>query len=462
MSDSDSRGMRAFLDEVLDGLAVDYADIRVEESERSSVLYRGERLDSIGRSFERGGCLRVFDRGNWVVATFNAIDESLVGLAEDLARQAEELPPRESAPARLGPHEETVRLDPAQDPRTVSLADKRMLIHHYNSILTSTPGIVSTVAQYRDEHRFTVFLSSEGRFLDQERADCGFHVRAVARDGSNIQDYGDGFGKPQGFAALLHREALVERVGKVALDLLRAEPVAAGRYTVIVDPLLAAVFCHEAFGHLAEADHVVDNERLREMMRPGTPFGVEELSIVDDATMPGERGSYRYDDEGVPAGRTELIRQGRLVGLLHDRSSAGQMAAPPTGNGRALSCHFPPVVRMSNTFIEPREADVDEMLDKTERGLYICGSRGGMTELESFTFSAQYAWLVESGRKRRLVRDVTLAGNVFETMSHITDIGDDLVLFGGLGGCGKAGQGPLPVGLGAPHLRISDVVVGGR
>jgi TldD protein len=459
---SEAVGMRSLLARALEGLAVDYADIRVEESERAQVVYRGEELDTVGRNFERGGCLRAFHRGNWAVATFNAIDEGLPELARDLARQVEALPPTEAMIAPLGPHEETVRLDPAFDPRNHSLADKRALIHHYNSILTSTPGIISTVAWYRDEHRFTAFLSSEGRYLDQESADCGFLVRAVARDGNNIQDYSDSFGKPQGFDALRHKEALVERVAKVARDLLKAEPVEAGRYTVIIDPLLAGVFCHEAFGHLSEADHLADNDRLREMMKPGTRIGCEELTIVDDATMPGERGSYRYDDEGASAERTELIRHGVLVGRLHSRQTAQAMNEPPTGNGRAISYRYPPVVRMSNTLIEPRAAELDDMLDETARGLYVCGSRGGMTELESFTFASQYAWLIENGRKTRMVRDATLAGNVFETMMNITAIGDDLVLFGGLGGCGKAGQGPLPVGLGAPHLRIRDVTVGGR
>lgn len=456
------RGMRGFLARLLEGLAVDYADIRVEESEQSSVLYRGDALDSVGRGFERGGCLRLFHQGNWAVATFTRLDDSLRDLVRDLARQAEELPPADTAIAPLGPHEETLRLEPALDPRRHTLAEKQALVRDYNRILTSTPGIASTVSQYRDRYRLTAFLSSEGRYLEQETAHCGFHVQAVARDGANIQSYGDGFGKPQGFTALRHKEALVERVAKVARDLLRAEPVAAGRYTVIIDPLLAGVFCHEAFGHLSEADHIADNPRLREIMRPGSRLGVEELTIVDDATLPGEPGSYRFDDEGTPAGRTELIRRGELVGRLHSRQTAAALGEPPTGNGRALSYRFPPLVRMSNTFIEPREVELDDMLDRTDRGLYVCGSRGGMTELESFTFSAQYAWLIEGGRRTKMVRDVTLAGNVFETLMHITDIGDDLVLFGGLGGCGKSGQGPLPVGLGAPHLRVSDVTVGGR
>jgi TldD protein len=289
----------------------------------------------------------------------------------------------------------------------------------------------------------------------------GFFCAAIARDGINVQRYSDTFGRTEGFATLRNREPMVERIGKVAVDLLRAEPVTAGSYTVIVDPLLAGVFAHEAFGHLSEADAIADNDRLRAMMKLGARFGVEELAIVDDATLAGERGSYRFDDDGAAAERTELIQNGVLVGRLHDRQTAAKMGEPVTGNARAMSYRHTPVVRMSNTFIEPRDASIEDMMDGIEDGLYVCGSQGGNTELESFTFAAQYAWRIERGRKTKLVRDVTLSGNVFETMKNIDAIGDDLVLLGGMGACGKAGQA-VPVGLGAPHVRIRNVVIGGR
>jgi TldD protein len=255
---------------------------------------------------------------------------------------------------------------------------------------------------------------------------------------------------------------MVERIAGMAVDLLAADPVAAGTYTVILDPLLAGVFVHEAFGHLSEADQIASNDRLRELMKPGVRYGVDELTIIDDGTMPGERGSYRHDEEGVAAERTELIRDGVLSGHLHDRATAARMNEPLTGNARAVSYRFPPIVRMSNTYIAPRSVNIEDMLDATEHGLYVAGARGGMTELESFTFASQYAWLVEHGRRTKLVRDATLSGNVFETLKNIDMIGDDLVMFGGIGGCGKAGQSPLPVGLGAPHIRIKNVVIGGR
>ncbi|MBN2464214.1 TldD/PmbA family protein [candidate division WOR-3 bacterium] len=454
--------LKPFLADVLSGAAAQYADIRVEESDKSHIVYRGPELDSIGRSFERGGCLRVFHNGNWGTASFNQIDGKLKELASEVAAAVEAMPPKTENLGTMPAAGESVTVPETDDPRKVSLDEKHALIKHYNDILLKTTGVTTTVSAYADTFSRTSFLSFEDRFITQESVYTGISCRAVARDGTNVQDYGDSFGKTQGFASLKNREPMVERIAKVALDLLKAEPVTAGKYDVIIDPLLAGVFAHEAFGHLSEADVLSTNERLRELMKVGNKYGVDELTIVDDGTMPGERGTFRYDDEGTAAERTELIREGRIAGHLHDRQSAQRMSEKPTGNARAISHSFVPIVRMSNTYIEPRSANIEDMLDSVGRGLYVCGSRGGMTELESFTFSSQYAWLVEHGRQTKLVRDVILSGNVFETLKNIEMIGDDLVMFGGLGGCGKGGQAPLPVGLGSPHLLIRNVVIGGR
>ena len=141
-----------------------------------------------------------------------------------------------------------------------------------------------------------------------------------------------------------------------AVDLLKAPQVKGGEYTVILDPILAGVFIHEAFGHLSEADHVYEDDRMRDIMYMGRRFGGKHLNVIDGAAVPGLRGSYAYDDEGTPATRTHLIREGVLVGRLHSRETAAKMGETPTGNARAINYRHPPIVRMTNTFIEPGEA----------------------------------------------------------------------------------------------------------
>jgi TldD protein len=253
-----------------------------------------------------------------------------------------------------------------------------------------------------------------------------------------------------------------ERVVERAVGLLHAAPVKGGRTTVIVDPVLAGVFAHEAFGHLSEADFVYENPALRERMQLGRRFGQEHLSIVDDPTLAGEAGSYRYDSEGTEARRTCLLKDGVLASRLHSRETAAKMGEEPTGNARAISYQYQPVVRMSNTYIEPRGWALDDLLADTGEGLYVRGSLGGQTEIEMFTFSAEEAFVIRGGRPAERVRDVVLAGNVFETLANIDAIGNDLAFYGGLGGCGKGEQGPLRVSTGGPHIRIRNCLVGGR
>ena len=233
-----------------------------------------------------------------------------------------------------------------------------------------------------------------------------------------------------------------------------------GVYPVVCDPKLAGVFIHEAFGHLSEADFVYSNPQAQEMMVLGRRFGGPLLNVVDDGTLPGLRGSHRYDDEGTAMRRNELIREGVLVGRLHSRETAAKMGEAATGNARTTGYRYPPIVRMTNTFIEPGSATVGEMIGDIELGVYACEAYGGQTMLENFSFTAGYGRMIRHGQLAELVKDVVLSGNLFTTLANIDAIGNDLT-HSNTGMCGK-GQGGLPVATGAPHIRIRDVVMGGR
>ncbi|MCK4387999.1 MAG: TldD/PmbA family protein, partial [Dehalococcoidia bacterium] len=176
---------------------------------------------------------------------------------------------------------------------------------------------------------------------------------------------------------------------------------------------------------------------------------------------PDLRGSYKYDDEGTPGARTYLIHEGILVGRLHSRETAAKMGERPTGNARAISYLFPPIVRMTNTFIESGNSSFEEILSDVEEGVYVKDWYGGQTSLEMFTFSAGEAYMIHNGKLAGLLRPVVLSGNVFVTLNNIDAIGSDLSMNQG-GGCGKGGQSPLPVSNGSPHIRIRHCLIGGR
>jgi TldD protein len=229
---------------------------------------------------------------------------------------------------------------------------------------------------------------------------------------------------------------------------------------VVCDPDLAGVFAHEAFGHLSEADFVYANPQAAEMMVLGKVFGRPNLNIVDDGTLTGLRGTHRYDDEGTPTQRTELMRDGILVGRLHSRETAARMGEQPTGNARSVGYRYAPLVRMTNTYIERGNASTADMIADTHLGVYACDGSGGETMMENFSFSAGYGYMIRNGQLAEMVRDVVLSGNLFSTLRNIDAIGDDLV-FATKGDCGK-GPGSLPVSTGAPHIRIQRVAMGGR
>jgi TldD protein len=455
--------MRERMEEALRQSGADYAEIRIERAERTDLSFRGPEMDHISASGSLGGVARALVRGGWGVVTFNDLSDLRENVGEAVAcarlvgKEKSELAQVERVDKVIPPPEM------ARDFRGVALADKKQVIQHYNDLMLGLhPKIHTTHAGYSDNYREVWFANSEGSHFEETRPDLTVRLTAVAREGNLVQDGIETYGRAAGFEAAVGLEAKAEAAGKRAAALLEAPPVQGGAYTVIVNQKLGGVFAHEAFGHLSEADYVYENEKLREIMVLGKRFGPDHLSIVDDGSLPGGRGTHPLDDEGVAARRNYLVKQGILVGRLHNRETAAKMKEGVTGNARAVAWNFPPIVRMTNTYIEPGDASFQDLIRDIDLGLYACDYMGGQTMMEMFTFSAAYGCMIRKGEVAELVRDVVLTGNVFETLKRIDLVADDLAWADGGGGCGKGAQGPLPVGLGSPHLRLQGVVVGGR
>ncbi len=442
----------------------DYTEIRVEERETTRVAFRGRDLESAGGNLDRGGIVRclIRDRG-WGVATFNNLDD--LRLKVDQAYECARVGHAETpiALAETEPVQDVIRVPMEMDFRDVSLAEKKALVEGYNDAMLSTSAhVVDTNAIYLDNFTRVLFANSEGSFIEEERPSVTILARALARRGDEIQQAHESLAGPHGFEFVMNQEERARRAARHAVELLDARPVAGGRYTLVADQDLAGVFIHEAFGHMSEADFIYENPRAREMMTLGRRFGSAELNAFDDGSLPGLRGSHKYDDEGTPSRRTALIQDGILVGHLHSRETAGRMSEPALGNARAVDYRFAPIVRMTNTGIENGHVSFEDMLSDISLGVYACGAYGGETALENFSFSSGYAYMIRNGKLAEMVRDVVLAGNLFTTMMNIDAIGDDFRWDMTAGGCGKYNQSPLPVTCGAPHIRIQNVMIGGK
>ncbi len=438
----------------------DYIEARLEDSQTSHITYRGKSLESIGRATASGGNVRALVKGGWGFVSFNSFDE-LPGKIEMAIKQARLVGGEDIELAPVEPVVDILSGVADKNPVALPLAGKKRLLDEYNDIIWNTPQIQTSTIGYTDSRKKVIFVSSLGSYIEQQRADVILRLAAIAAQDGEVQQAGLSLGSRGDFAAIQGLHQQVEQMARQAVELLSAPQAKGGEYTVVLDPVLAGVFVHEAFGHLSESDFVYENAQLRKIMTLGRQFGSEQLNIVDSAAQQGLRGSYKYDDEGVPATRTYLVREGKLVGRLHSRETAARMKEEPTGNARAINYRYPPIVRMTNTYIEPGSVSFEDMIADIKEGIYARNWYGGTTSMEMFTFSAGEAYMIRNGKIAETLRPVMLTGNIFTTLGNIDAIGNDLEMNQG-GGCGKGEQSPLPVSNGSPHIRIRHCLVGGK
>jgi TldD protein len=456
--------MRDRIQEALKHSKADYTEIRIEEKETTRVAFRGKDLEVANANIDKGGIVRCLIKNKgWGVATFNDLDDlaAMVEQAYQCARVGSVPEPIEMAPVE--PVEQVTTVQMGRDFRDVPLSEKKALAERYNQILLGhSDRIVDTQSIYSDVFTHLTLANSEGTYIKQDKPSVVIGAFATARDGDNVQQADEVFSSTRGYEYILEKDELARKAATRAVELLGAKPVQAGQYPIVIDQLLAGVFIHEAFGHLSEADFIYENPKAREMMTLGRRFGQGILNVYDDGSIPNLRGTTLYDDEGTPARRNWLIRDGELVGRLHSRQTAAKMGEKASGNARAVSYRFAPIVRMTNTAIDNGTATFEDMIKDIKLGIYACDAYGGETQLENFSFSSGYAYMIRDGKIAEMVKDVILAGNLFTTLGNIDMIGNDFKWLNTGGGCGKAGQFPLPVGMGAPHIRIQNVVIGGE
>lgn len=456
--------MKDMLRTLVSKAKADYLEIRIEETDVTSLRFQGPALEAVNANKRYGGCVRALVNGGWGFVSFNDLDNLQAKV--DLAIHQARLVGAAGGDAILAPVpvvEDVVEVPFKEDPRAISLASKIELFQGYNEIIISHgKPVISSSINYFDQYSKIHFANSEGTYILQHKLDLAGSITAIASDGNTTQMGRTGFGSSIDFGVARNLDAKVREACAKAVNLLTAPPVRGGEYTVIVDPDLAGIFAHEAFGHLSESDFVYENPSLHKTMQLGAKFGEKFLNIYDSGLDVGARGYLKYDDEGVATEKTDLIKEGILVGRLHTRETAAKLGEKPTGNARALDYTFAPICRMRNTCIAPGEASFEDMLQGVKLGVYAKGSYGGETNGEMFTFSAGEAYMIRDGKVEELVRDVNLTGNVFTTLANIDMVGKDFTPHESAGGCGKGGQVPLPTSEWAPHVRIQNVVIGGQ
>ena len=347
------------------------------------------------------------------------------------------------------------------DLELVSIHEKAKLLLSIEAAarnVASDAETLKTILTYGDAKIHMTLTTSEGvDELSQDSSRCGLALNCIAKDGGRMQNVFDTHRGTGGYEIIkeIDASAFAEPVAKRAIALLSAKAAPGGKKTVVLDPLLVGTFVHEALGHLAEADHVVNNDDIL-AGRDGDIIASPLVSIVDDKTLARGYGSFGFDRDGIASERTRIIEDGRLLGFLNSRTSGGRLGADSTGNCRGEFNQ----VRMSNTLLLGGDySSTDEIIKETKAGVYLVGSSGGTTQPVNgyFNFGAVEGYIIENGELTTHLRDVSLLGNTLEILKTIDAIGKDVMIHGA--NCGKNGEW-IPVGAGGPAIRTKAIVGG--
>lgn len=446
------------------GPGVDFGDLYFQHARREAWSMEDGIVKSGSHSIEQGVGVRAISGEKTGFAYSDELDaQALIGAAQSARAIARD--GRSHAPHALQ-REAGRGLYPALDPidalgneakvealRQVD-ALLRTLEPRVQQVMVSITGGVDTVLVAR----------SDGILAGDVRPLVRMNIQVIVEQNGRRESGFSGFGGRYGYAELLadgKPEKFAREALRQALVNLQAIDAPAGVMPVVLGHGWPGVLLHEAVGHGLEGDF---NRKGTSTYagRLGQQVAAKGVTIVDDGTLEGRRGSLNIDDEGTPSQCTTLIEDGVLVGYMQDTHNARLMGMAPTGNGRRESFANLVMPRMTNTYMRAGTHDPEEMIRSVKKGLYAVNFGGGQVDITSgkYVFSATEAYLIEDGKITAPVKGATLIGNGPETMQKVSMIGHDLALDDGVGICGKDGQS-VPVGVGQPSLLISEITVGG-
>jgi TldD protein len=325
------------------------------------------------------------------------------------------------------------------------------------------PRIAKVKVHYSDSLKHMCVANSEGLLVRDIRPMVKLVCVAISeKSGKRESGYWGGGGRVgmDYFRDVLTPRRIGEEAAREALVLLDAADAPAGEMPIVLAPGHSGVLIHEAVGHLLEADF---NRKKTSIFwnKMGKKVGSPLVTIYDDPTIPGYRGSYNIDDEGTRPRKTLLIERGVIRGLLQDRLSARLMKGIPTGHGRRQDYSHWPIPRMSNSYIDAGEDAPEDILRSVRKGFYVSSLSGGQVEDSGkFTFSVSLGYLIEDGKLTAPVKQATLIGTNIDILKRIDRVGSDLAFGLQTGTCSKDGQ-DVPVTDGCPTLRIAKMTVGG-
>lgn len=448
----------------------DFVELRYHRKRSRSITVEKGRVDQAKLAEHTGVGVRVLANGTWGFASTDRVEQAAVARAVEAARRValasasarkERTAPLPATVLARGRFEEEGYAELAERPLEECL---EMVLGLEQATRESSSSIRSALCGYGEVFEEKAIVTTDGAHAWTRLVRPEFRIMAVAEKAGEIQRGVQSRGVTGAWDCLFRSgsaEELAERAARSAVDLLDAGYPAGGRTKVLLSPSLVGLLTHEAIGHTVEADFVMAGScaagRLGEMVAS------ELVTLCDSGQSEhhaGAGGTLAVDDEGVPTMRTVVIENGRLVSYLHDRESAARFGVSPTGNARAWEFDNEPLIRMRNTYLEPGDATLEEMIADMDEGLLLDGASNGQADANGeFMFGTLEAWPIKNGKKGALMRGVNISGIAFDVMKTVDRVGREFRWDLGAGHCSK-GQ-PAKVDAGGPWISC-EVMVGGR
>lgn len=436
-----------------------YTDIRIETVNKTTILLENFQLKQKKTKEEKGAMIRIYDGTRWYYSATTNID----GLQEEVDKLSKMAKPNPSiyddpVVRKFEVNRETLLKYSDSNVSDISIDEKQKLLDTYVPAVKSFPQIKTSEIYYIDRYTEKHFFSSKGADVRFDAQYCCIAVRYSMQE-NEIPYNGRWDAYKMNFRDLQNlQEELKSEINRDLQYCRHAVAVKPGIYTCVLAPVVTGVFAHESFGHKSESDFMIGDETMKREWTIGKSVGSPALNIVDTGLVPGA-GYVPFDDEGTKARKNYIIRNGLLTGRLHSCNTAMHLNEELTGNARAVSFEYEPIVRMTTTYIEAGNQTKEELIGSIDEGIYIENLKHG-SGMTTFTIAPTRAYMIRNGKIAEPVRISVITGNVMKTLHEIDGFSDKVELFSfPLGGCGKMEQFPLSVGFGGPYIRVKGINV---
>ncbi len=436
-----------------------YTDVRLENVFATTIYYENKVLVQNKTKVESGAMVRVFDGSRWYYSSITNLDDIQKEI-DSLANMAVANPNilDNEVVKRLEVHNKVCLKYKDNDISQVSNKDKVEILNIYLPLLDEYKEIKSSKLYYVDNYTKKRIISSIGADVTFDSQNCAVSIRYTLM-ANDLPHKGSEDIYKMSFDELKGHQDLVRKAIEKDLEYAsKAVSVVPGEYTCVLSPETAGVFAHESFGHKSESDFMIGDETMKKEWAIGSKVGSDILNIIDTGCIEGS-GYVPFDDEGCEAKENYIIKNGILTGRLHSAYTAAALEEEATGNARAMSFEFEPIVRMTTTYIGAGKYTKDELFSEVKNGIYIEDILHG-SGMTTFTIAPKKAYMIRDGKIAEPVKISVISGNVMKTLNEIDGLSDTVELKSFvLGGCGKMEQYPLRVGFGGPYVRVNGIKV---